>query len=165
MLYALDADIIIPVQKSGQMDAFKSVGRLPVLVTDVVWEEVIGGTDARQRENADLCEVLQAIAGGPTELLPETPEALDFVRLDAPRYGPGERSMIAYALHHPEVTLVLNDKLAIHRAIEELRGERVLSLHGWLRAMESHGLQRKIAEAVSAAFCRSHQPHRPPLWW
>jgi predicted nucleic acid-binding protein len=165
--YALDADVIIRLQKSEQMEALKAVGRLPVVVTDVVWDEVIGESEGRQsmRENEQLRELLHVIAGGPTEIHPQTPEALAFAQLDAPKFGAGERSMIAYALSHPDVTVVLIDKLALHRAIEELRGERVLSLHGWLRAMEPYGLGRRIAQAISSAFCKAYPQHRPPLWW
>lgn len=167
MRYALDSDFIIYSQQARQAPALTALGQLPVMLTDAVWDEVVttpmeSHPVARIEERR---EMLTAIAGGPTELLPETPEALDFARLASSGLGPGERSLIAYALHHPDVTVVLLDRLALHRAIEELRGERVLSLHGGLRALEPHGLTRKIAQAISDSFCRSNKPHRPPLWW
>lgn len=166
MRYALDTDVIVRLQKAGQVAALKSVGRLPIVVTEYVWDELIDQAAALpQRVVDERRELLSAMVDSPTELLPETPESLDFNRLKESGLGPGERSIMAYALHHPDVKLVLLDRLALHRAIEEFQGQQVLSLHGALRALEPHGVTRQMADAISASFCRENKPHRPPLWW
>ena len=111
--------------------------------------------------------MLRAIAGAPMVLMPQSPEARTLVQLQLPppTEGLGEHSVIAYAFHHADVTVVLNDRRALHRCIEELRG-RVVSWHGFLDVLRSgHGLTKRAAEELSAWYCSRFVPQRPPIWW
>lgn len=112
-------------------------------------------------------ELLEAIAGEPTVLQPETDEAASLVKLqgEAATEHEGEHPIVACSLRHADATPVLLDKRAALRAVEELRG-RVLSLHGFLDVLRSdHGLPRSVANAVSSWFCARNRHATPPQWW
>ncbi len=111
--------------------------------------------------------MLRAIAGSPMTMTPESPEARTLIQLQLPppTEGLGEHSVIAYAYHHGDVTAVLNDRRALHRSIEELRG-RVVSWHGFLEVLcARHGLTKRAADELSSWYCTRFIPQRPPIWW
>ena len=160
-IYAPDSDILIALEKARELDAVTQLGPRPVVITEFVWDEV------SRSGNPATSAMLTALAGQPVELPPESPEAGTMVELQAPYAdkGMGEASIIAYALHHPEVVPIFLDRLALFRAVEELNGRTVLSLHGFLRVLQSWGLDPANANNASAVYCRSHVPINPPLWW
>ncbi|MBI5542768.1 MAG: hypothetical protein HY901_02690 [Deltaproteobacteria bacterium] len=168
--YAIDSDVLGTIQRSGYSAEIGALGRLPVVITDAVWDELTinaaanGSNAASVRAAEDL---LKAIAGGPTVLEPATPEAvtLDALHGDVATEDLGEHSIMAYTVHNPDVMAVLIDKRATCRAVEEVRG-RVLSLHGFLDVLRAeHRLDRRVASAISQYFCVRHKPTVPPLWW
>jgi hypothetical protein len=166
----LDADILALVQRAGHAKTLTQLGRLPVVVTDTVWDELTliaeNTGKARPETLVEMKELLVAIAGAPTLLEPATPESEAYARLH-PGSGTenaGEHSLIAYASQHPDVTAVLFDRKALHRAVEELRG-RVLSIHGFLDVLRTqHGLSTSDAEAISQRICAARSIVQP-LWW
>ncbi len=168
--YALDADILALVQRAGHAKTLTQLGRLPVVVTDIVWDEltVVAANTGKVREEtlAEMKDLLVAIAGAPTLLEPATPEIEAYARLHpgADAEDAGEHSLIAYASQHPDVTGVLFDRKALHRAVEELRG-RVLSIHGFLEVLQSqHGLSESGAGDISRKVCAAKNVVQP-LWW
>jgi len=169
--FLLDSDILLRLQRSPQVDRLVEHGRLPVVVTDVVWDELtIGRVDRRvsQRSAEEARRLLQALAGEPFEMLPDTPEPLTFELLqDRPTTTDrGEHSIIAYALHHDDAVPVLFDGRALRRAVEELRGRRVLSIHGFLGEMHGTvGLGHALVENLSRWLCQADASLRRPLWW
>ncbi len=168
--YAVDTDVLANIQRAGHAMSLQRLGALPVIITDIVWDELTvnaarGGAAPRivQEAQALLC----AIAGAPTVLEPESLETKTLVQLQSPpaTEGLGEHSVIAYAYHHADVTAVLHDKRALHRGVEELRG-RVLSFHGFLDVLRTqHGLQGRSADEISHWYCTRFKPQRRPLWW
>lgn len=127
----VDSDILINIQKAGFADQVAALGRLPVVITDVVWSELTVSAQlagAKAATVAQAHKLLSAIAGAATVLQPQSPEAESFADLQLPpeTEGIGEHSVIAYALHHSNDVAVLLDRRALHRGVEELRG-RVIS--------------------------------------
>src|SRR2546427_12111859 len=116
-VYAPDADILASFQRMRFTDMLIKAGRLPVVVTDVVWEELTGPESGHRANEAHA--MLEAIAGQATPLLPDTHEvaAFDALHPYAATSDAGEASIIAYAIHHSEVIPVLRDRYAILRAI------------------------------------------------
>jgi hypothetical protein len=168
--YALDADILGMVQRAGHAKTLTRLGRLPVVVTDTVWDELTIMAEntgkVRPETLVEMKELLVAIADAPTLLEPATPESDAYVRLHpgSDTENAGEHSLIAYATQHPDVTAVLFDRKALHRAVEELRG-RVLSIHGFLDVLRTqHGLSAPDAEALSQRICAAKSLVQP-LWW
>lgn len=168
--YALDTDILAMVQRAGHARTLARLGRLPVVVTDTVWDEltVVAASTSKVRPEtlAEMKELLVAIAGAPTLLEPATPESEAYARLHpgSDAEDAGEHSLIAYASQHLDVTGVLFDRKALHRAVEELRG-RVLSVHGFLEVLSTaHGLSPSDASAISQWVCAAKSVQQP-LWW
>ncbi len=176
--YALDADVLASFQRARQDEALAAAGRLPVVITDTVWDELVLGPilkmpvgistreEAHRRAQAEAMEeVLRSIAGGRTEILAGSPEATNLARLQrAGSVGQGEDSVIALAVSRPDVVPVMIDRAGLARAIEEVPG-RVLSLHGFLRTIERDaGFPRGVSDAVSA-YLQKAKSFVPPLWW
>ena len=163
-VYAPDTDFFINVQRLGYVERVASCGRLPVVVTDIVWEEATTGKNPHA--NSELEGLLRAVAGSPRALLPQSPEAATFAALQAPpkTEDPGEHSIIALAIHEPELVPVLLDKKALHRAVEELR-RPLLSMHGFLDGLVTAGsLPRELGLDLAEAYrkkCATPTPH----WW
>ncbi len=170
MILAPDADILGIIQRVRHLQTLTKCGLTTMVVTDVVWDEVTVNAAANGASAATVAEMdnaLTVLAGARTVIAPMTPESKTFTLLATPpvREGPGELSVIAYALHHDDVWPVLHDRAAMLRAVEELRG-RVLSLHGFLGAFhKDFGLSKVDATAISQAYCSRYTPTRPPLWW
>ncbi len=167
--FVVDSDILANIQRAGFAPRVTALGALPVVITDVVWDELTVGArnnGARQATVDEVDAMLKAIAGAPTVLQPESPEAGTLVDLQRPpeTEGVGEHSVIAYALHHSGETAVLLDRRALHRGVEELRG-RVISFHGFLDVLRSRGLPRQDADQISRWYVQRHVPLRAPLWW
>lgn len=170
-VFVIDTDVLANVQRARHAGSLASLGKLPVVITDVVWDELTVKPRLKnaRSETVDEAEnMLRCIAGCPTVLEPATPEAVALAALlgEVPDVDQGELSVIAYSLHHPNAVPVLMDKYSALRAIEELRGRLVFSLHGFLyHLMLEHGLAERKAADISSWFCASHKPARPPLWW
>jgi hypothetical protein len=140
------------------------------VVTDTVWDELTVMAEStgkvRPETLVEMKELLVAIADAPTLLEPATPESNAYARLHlgSDTENAGEHSLIAYASEHLDVTAVLFDRKALHRAVEELRG-RVLSIHGFLDVLRTqHGLSASDAESISHKIC-SAKSIVHPLWW
>ncbi len=160
--YVLDSDVTIALELVA---AGSNLGRrpLPVVVTDVVWDELHAPGDPHNRART----FAQNIAGSVTELAPDSAEAETFLSLQAtPKTeGPGEHSVIAYCYHHLDTIAVLQDKGALRRAIEELRG-RILSFHGFLAALVAEGhIGWEEATVIAARYRRQYVQSRLPVWW
>ena len=134
--YVVDSDVLVNIQRSGFAPQVTALGRIPVLITDVVWDELTveaGLNGARTETVAEAEAMLRALAGAPTVLQPESPEAATLADLqqEPATEGAGEHSVIARAFHHAGEIAVLLDRRALHRGVEELRG-RVISFHAFL---------------------------------
>jgi hypothetical protein len=163
--FALDADVVICLRRLSLHDEIAKTGKWPVVVTDVVWGEVISTNPPGPDRGLML---MQSIAGAATELLADTPETDTLAAILARPGGAdnGESSVVAYALHHPEVVPVLRDGGAFRLAAEELRGRPVLGLHGLLWALFQRGtLPGKLAREISMTYVRQNPVHHAPLWW
>jgi hypothetical protein len=162
--YVIDTDVIIALRNADAASTLGTRGELPLLVTDVVWDELRAPGDAEARNE----KYAQAIAGKATQINPESPEAATFLGLQAalPKpEGPGELSVIAYCHHHLDTTAVLMDKAALRRAVEELRG-RVLSFQGFIGALMTDGLlDLPEANAIVARYRKQYVHARVPVWW
>jgi hypothetical protein len=161
--FVLDSDVLIALEKAGSNLGLGSRGGLPVIVTDVVWDELEAPGDNLHRAQG----FARAIAGEITVLEAESAEAATWVALQgSPRTeGAGEHSVIAYCLHHPETIAVLQDKAALRRAVEELRG-RVLSFHGFVGELVDRGhFSWDEARSVAARYRRKYSHARTPVWW
>ncbi len=161
--FVLDADVIIALELADRGTGLAARGALPVVVTDVVWEELgaPGDTEARTQTFA------KAIAGDVMVFQADSAEAATLVALQQPpkAEGPGEHSVIAYCQHHPEVIAVLQDKAALRRGVEELRG-RVLSFHGFVGELVARGhLNWTEARTLAARYRRQYGHARIPVWW
>lgn len=163
-VYAPDSDFFVHVQRLRFSDDLMRCGRLPVVVTDVVWEELV--TTKSPHVNAEMQALLDAVAGEPRALEPMSPEAGTFTKLQQPpkTEGPGEHSVIAVALHDPNVIPVLLDKKALHRAIEELR-RPLLAMHGFLDVLITSGVLPKALGRSLAAKYRAATSASSPQWW
>jgi hypothetical protein len=162
--YALDTDVIIALELVDAGTGLDQRGPLPVVVTDVVWGELVAPGDplARARNYAGAI-----LAGDVTQFLPDTPEAETFLALQQPpkTEGPGEHSVIAYCHHHPDAIGVLQDKGALRRGVEEIR-KRIISFHGFLEVLVSAGhLDWKEATAMATRYRRQYPHARLPVWW
>jgi hypothetical protein len=161
--YVLDTDVVIALQRADAQSVLASRGLLPVVITDVVWDELRAPGDPGARS----ITFAGTIARTPTVLEADSVEAGTLLQLQgAPKTeGPGEHSVIAYCHHHVDTTAVLMDKAAIRRAVEELRG-RVLSLQGLLAALVTDGYLEWADASLVAARYRQHFSHaRVPIWW
>jgi hypothetical protein len=170
MRYALDTDVLALIQRVGQVGALARLGRLPVVITDTVWDELTVQAEqtgkVRPETLAEMKQLLTSMAGAPTLVEPATPEGDAYARLHttASTENAGEHSLIAYAYQYPDVVAVLFDRKALHRAVEELRG-RVLSIHGFLDVLRTHhGLSAADAAVISQKICAARSVV-PPLWW
>lgn len=167
--YVLDSDVLIAFERAKQQAPLQALGKLPVIVTDSVWAELTSNALAQGRPKAEVAnteKLLQRIAGAPTMIAPQSPQALSYQAIYDPhaRMDQGESTVIAYALHDPDSVAVLMDKTPLHRAIEELKG-RTLSLHGFMDMLvRLHGLPKNAAKATSSDRCRRTN-QRPPTWW
>ena len=118
VLYAPDADVLALFQRLRMIPQVTASGPLPVIVTDVVWDELTGArVQPPHREEAR--GMLQIIAGQPTMIELASAEADTFNKLhDSPAAeNAGEHSILAYVLHH-KVVPVFRDRRALHRAVE-----------------------------------------------
>lgn len=170
MRLAVDADILGILQRSRGLAAIQPLGSLSWVITDTVWEEVTIQAAANGANAATVAEMdafLVAVASQPMVIAPQTPEAHTLQSLSRPpvKEDPGELSIIAYTIHHPDTVPVLHDRAAIFRAVEELHG-RVLSIHGLLhRLVGENGLPLAAAQEISLWYCKRYGPTRPPTWW
>jgi hypothetical protein len=161
--FVLDTDVVISLEQAGSSFSLGSRGPLPVIVTDVVWDELEAPGDTAVRAQ----KFAKAIAGEVTALAADSPEAATLVALQEPpkTEGPGEHSVIAYCHHHPEAIAVLQDKAALRRGIEELRG-RVLSFHGLVGELVGRGhVSWMEARAMATRYRRQYNHARVPVWW
>jgi hypothetical protein len=163
-VYAPDSDFFIHVQRLRFVDEFVKCGPLPVIVTDVVWEELV--TTKFAHVNAEMQRLLGAVAGAPTSIEPMSSEASTFASLQQPpkTEGPGEHSIISLTMHNPDVVPVLIDKKALHRAIEELR-RPLLAMHGFLDALMKTGtIPKHLGTELASAYRKAASASRPQ-WW
>jgi predicted nucleic acid-binding protein len=168
--FVVDSNVLVAVQRARMTAEFQACGKLPVVVTDVVWDELTINAlakGARPETVREMEEMLRAIAASPTVLAPQSPEAEVLTALQAPPLteGIGEHSVIAYAIVHKETTAVLFDRRALHRGVEELRGN-VLAFHGFLSELVGRGhVSKRVADSISTSYCERNAPARRPLWW
>lgn len=167
--FVVDTDIFANIQRSRLSARVAALGRLPVVVTDVVWDELTTGAKEKgaRQDTVDEAEaMLTALAGVPSVLEPQSPEAATLADLQRPpaTEGAGEHSVIARTYHHQGETAVLLDRRALHRGVEELRG-RVISFHGFLEVLIKHGLSREDAELISRSYLQKYPHLRAPTWW
>lgn len=112
--------------------------------------------------------MLEAVAGQPTVLEPQTPAADAFHSLHptTATSDAGEASLIAHCLYHGDVIPVFEDQTALLRAVEELRGRQILSLYGFFAAIHTGG---RFSKADLREFDRRNRQRFPgqkaPLWW
>jgi len=161
--FVLDTDVVIALERACSGLGLGSRGALPVILTDVVWDELEAPGDTARRAQ----EFAKAIAGDVTALVADSPEAATLVALQAsPKTeGPGEHSVIAYCHHHHEAIAVLQDRAAVRRGIEELRG-RVLSFHGLVGELVDRGhVSWPEARAMANRYRRQYNHARIPIWW
>lgn len=161
--FVLDTDVVIALEKAGDALRLGSRGPFPVILTDVVWDELEAPGDIEVRAQ----RFAKAIAGDVITLEADSPEAATMVALqEAPKIeGPGEHSVIAYCHHHPEAIAVLQDKAAVRRSIEELRG-RVLSFHGLVGELVTRGhVSWGEARIMASRYRRQYNHARIPVWW
>jgi hypothetical protein len=161
--FVLDTDVVISLEKNSAGLGLAGRGNMPVVLTDVVWDELNapGDPDSRSQTFA------RTIAGGVTELEPGSPAAATLVALqEAPKTeGAGEHSVIAYCFHDGDAIAVLQDKAGIRRGVEELRG-RVISFMGFLGVLVDRGvLSWPEAHTVAARYRRQYTHARIPVWW
>jgi hypothetical protein len=98
----LDTDVFLAVESSRLRDELAATGPWPIIITDVVWSELVDNCPTSHVEG--MKRLLEALAGAPAEMLTETPEAEALGSLQqAPlqKEGAGELSVIAHALCHP----------------------------------------------------------------
>jgi hypothetical protein len=161
--FVLDSDVLIPLFNHVGPD-LAGLGRLPVIVPELIWGEVGSG-----RRGPNRAEFMTAIAGGPTAWDVAAPEHAAFLRLYAgveASLGDGERAAIAYAFVHPPAVFVSGDMRALRRAVEHLRG-RTLSIFGLLDNLVSAG---RVPKDVFDTFARRYaatelgKQHPVPLW-
>ncbi len=158
--FVLDTDVLISLEMTAGGLGLSERGKVPVVVTDVVWEELIAPGDPNARAQA----FAQALAGVVTELQPGSAPAETLVALqqEPTTEGPGEHSVIAYCVHDREAIAVLQDKGAIRRGVEELRG-RVMGFLGEL--VERGILTWPEAHTAAAKYRRQYNHARVPVWW
>lgn len=73
--------------------------------------------------------------------------------------------LAARGAFHPEAIAVLQDKAALRRGVEELRG-RVLSFHGFVGELVARGhLNWTEARALAVRYRRQYGHARIPVWW
>ncbi len=143
---AIDTDIFSFIERSGHSDAVLKLGPLPLLVTQIVWDECVAGAPKSKR-----LPLLEGLVGTPTPVLAGGPVATTVASLLAQGdLEQGEVAVIAVAIHDPEVVPVLHDRHALFRAVEELNGRPVLSFHGFLGELrKNHRLSRHAANQIS----------------
>jgi hypothetical protein len=79
--------------------------------------------------------------------------------------SPEAATLVVYCHHHPESVAVLQDKAALRRAVEELRG-RVLSFHGLVGELVERGhVTWAEARTMSTKYRRQFNHARVPIWW
>src|SRR5947209_7601433 len=96
-LYAVDSDIFGTIQRAGHAATLTALGLLPVVVTEFVWDELTTKSAANGAHPATVAQalaMLQAIAGTPWLLQPQSVEAATFAALQnpPPTEGVGEHS-------------------------------------------------------------------------
>ena len=167
-LFAVDTDVLSPIANAGENVALRALGRAPVILTDVVWQECSGGDG---RLSAERLALATAWCGGPTVIQPGSPEAGTAATLLAQGdLEVGEISILSWAAHHADVVPVLYERHALLRALEEMPLRPVLSIHGFLAELVLLGLPRSAAKTISRSYCagahwkKGVRP-QPPLWW
>ena len=166
VLYAPDSDVLALFQQLRMEECIIVGSRAPLVVTDVVWDELTG-TRVPEHYAERTQKFLASLVTGPTEIMPASPEAISFSLLhpDLARADAGEDSIIAYALHHPEIVPVLRDKQALVRAVEELRGRAVLSVHGFLAVLFDAGCVSLPTLIEFGRSFRKRYMQPEPTWW
>jgi hypothetical protein len=166
---AVDCDIISFIESSGRTQAMTKLRGLKLLITQTVWDECSEGAAGGRR-----IALLHALGAAATPLLAGEPEAVTAAAfLQQGDLEEGELSILAFAVHHADVVPVFHERHALFRAVEELRGRRVLSFHGFLGELrEAHGLAHGEADRISSWYCASggktwRKSVRPvrPAWW
>lgn len=171
MLYALDSDVLVNLLRSGLDQGVIALGKLPVVITDVVWDELTVSTPTKPIAIGRIhaaSALMSSMANSSTAIHPNSPEALTFNRLQGAvaTQDRGEHATMALALHDPDVVPVLYDRRALHRAVEELRWRKLLSIHGFVGILrDEFGLDKVAANQFSRWLCQSNATLRPPLWW
>ncbi len=161
--FVLDTDVLISLEKASAGLRLAARSKVPVVVTDVVWDELTAPGDPEARAQT----FARALAGEVTELEAGSPAAATLVALqqEPKTEGAGEHSVIAYCFHDRDAVAVLQDKFGIRRGVEELRG-RVLSFMGFLGELVEHGiLTWPEAHTVAARYKRQYNHARVPVWW
>ena len=143
-----------------------------MLVTDTVWKECAdlrsGGTAIDASERVAL---MSGWATKATILTPGGPESGTAAALLAQGdLEEGEVSILAWAIHHPDVIPVLHERQAILRAVEELPERNVLSFHGFLGLLRKQGLNATVAGSISKWYCskltgKNGSRPKAPQWW
>ena len=158
------------IERSGSRPEWLKLPKLPLVVTDSVWDELVEGP--RQKGETGLADQteawLRAVVGQPTVIPTDSAEArVAAALLMAPgSIGIGEASIIGYTLTHPEHVAVLLDRRALWQAVEELRGARVMSMHGFLAEMvASHSMPQALANVVSETLLKRQTGTKRPSWW
>lgn len=162
----IDTDVFLALESANLRVELGRTGPWPIVITDVVWSELVD--DCPSAYVHGMKTLLQALAGQPTVMMTETREARalgEMAQQEHQTEGGGELSVIAFALSNPDATVVLKDKRAVVRAVEELR-ERILSFHGmlaWLVARQH--LTQALANRLATTYLQRNQGLARPLWW
>lgn len=162
--YALDNDVLSVLKT--ERDAIAALGRLPLVITGLVWDEFCDSGGDPERLQGDR-EMLEAIAEGRLDIQPQTPQAEAFAVLttSTPSIEQGEASIIAVAFHDEDIVPVLIERRAIWRAVEELKG-RVIAVHAFLDVLRSdHALASVVATRLALTYRRRQTMSAPPMWW
>lgn len=161
--YVIDADALIMLFKHVSSELM-AAGRLPVVIPELVWDEVAEGSPRAAR-----IAFMTSIAGTNTAWHAGAPENLLSLRMYSGvevRLGDGERAAIAYAYLHPDSVFVTLDHLALRRGAEHLRS-RVLTIFGALDEWVQSGI---ISAAVLNTFAKKYaatgtgKEHPVPVW-
>lgn len=164
MTFVLDAGPLVTIQRGRAAAAVVALDRLPILIPGGVWDELTLNSRIPPSQAEEMSTLMTSISGGRTDLMPGTPEAETYAKLYDPTgaMDEGESEVLALAIHRPDTIVVMQDRVPMHRALEELRG-RVIGLHGFLAFLVENGLSAAKVDAVSKA--HRNIMKTPPLWW
>ncbi|MCC6667713.1 MAG: hypothetical protein IT375_28465 [Polyangiaceae bacterium] len=170
--YLLDANAVIPLQRTGQLDALVAIGaKLQLLVVEEVYDELCeprGGKLSRE-----AAEMRRALDGNVTlaSIEPESAASARFDALKARKRGGiksnlGEAASVAWAADHDDVVFVTRDAAAAFLALNEL-GSRVTTFFQLIReAVELGALAPSKARLIGdTCSVTSGVEADPPLWW
>lgn len=172
--YLLDANVIIPLQRTGHLDALVSIGAcLDLLLVEEAYDEV---TDPRGGKHTTEASSARAVLDANAMIICLDPASAAATRLDALRSRSkkrtkanlGETASIAWAFDQEDkVVLVTRDVAAAFLALDELPKTRVITFFRFLRdAVEADALSTDRARAIAiAATITNGVTATPPLWW